>query len=69
MKGQDKIKEVKEFTYPGAIVRVHIPDLTAEERERRMNNFKKATEEFLKEVVKEQMKRDTPNTSIKEENA
>ena len=34
----------------GAIVRVHRPTLTAEEREYRMEQIKKATKEFYKEV-------------------
>lgn len=56
MRGQDTYKEVKTFVYPNAIVRVHIPDLTEEERERRMNNIKKATAEFMMAVLAEEQK-------------
>lgn len=49
MKGQvDSYKEVKVFTYPNMVVRVHIPDLTKEERERRMKNIEKAAAALLK---------------------
>jgi hypothetical protein len=55
---KDKIKEVKTYVYPNAIVRLHIPDLTDEERERRMNEFKQATETFLKGVIRERMEKE-----------
>jgi len=51
-KVQDTYKEVKTFTYPNCVVRVHIPDLTEEERERRMNALKKTTANFMKAVMK-----------------
>lgn len=57
MKNQDTYKEVKTFIYPNAIVRVHRPDLTDEERERRMNNIKKATENFMRYVLAEEQKK------------
>lgn len=39
----DTYKDVKTYTYDdGCVVRVHIPELTEEERERRMNNIKRA---------------------------
>ena len=44
----DTYKEVRTFEYPGMIVRVHIPDLTEEERARRMKQLYKAAEELLK---------------------
>ena len=47
MQGQTKI-----FKYPNAIVRVHIPDLAPEEREKRLNEIKKSAEMLLREVVK-----------------
>lgn len=56
-KVQDTYKEVKIFTYPNCIVRVHIPDLTEEERERRMNNLKKVTANFMKAVIKAENER------------
>ena len=49
-KTEDTYKEVKTFTYPNAIVRVHLPDLTPDERERRMRKVKKAAEDLLKSV-------------------
>ncbi len=52
MKGQDTYKEVKTFTYPNCIVRVHIPDLTEEERARRMQRIHDAAADLLKDVMK-----------------
>lgn len=49
---QDTYTEVRTFTYSNAIVRVHIPDLTPEERERRMKAVRKATADLMKEVIK-----------------
>ena len=57
MKGQDTYKEVREYVYPNAIVRVHIPDLTAEERARRMQVIRKATEDFLRVVEEYERKK------------
>lgn len=48
MKGQDTYKEVRTFTYPNCIVRVHIPDLTEEERARRMQEIHNAAAKLLK---------------------
>lgn len=53
MKKKDTYKEVKTFTYPNAIVRVHLPDLTPDERERRMRAVKKAAEDLLKADIRE----------------
>lgn len=39
---------MQEFTYPSAIVRVHRPDITQEERTRRMKLIYKAAENVLK---------------------
>ena len=47
MQGQTKV-----FKYPNATVRVHIPDLAPEERERRLNKLKKSAELLLREVIK-----------------
>lgn len=55
-KKEDTYKEIKTLTYPNMIVRVHIPDLTEDEREKRMRNIKKATESFLKAVIREERK-------------
>lgn len=54
MQGQaDTYKEVKTFTYPNMTVRVHIPDLTEEERKRRMKAVYNAAAELLKSKTKE----------------
>lgn len=44
----DTYKEVKVFTFPGVVARVHIPDLTTEERERRMQSIYDAAARLLK---------------------
>ena len=49
MSGQS---EIRVFNYPNMIVRVHFPDLSVEEQNKRMNKIKKSTEELLKEVIK-----------------
>lgn len=54
--GQDKIKEVREFKYPNAIVKVYIPDLTEEEKTKRYRYIKKAAEQLLKEALKQASK-------------
>lgn len=51
-KVQDTYKEIKTFTYPNCIVRVHIPDLTEEERARRMKQIHKSAEALLKEAIR-----------------
>ena len=49
MQGQvDTYKEVKVFTFPNMTVRVHIPDLTDEERNRRMKQIHNAAAELLR---------------------
>lgn len=48
MKGQeDTYKEVKVFTFPNMIARVYIPDLTDEERARRMKIIEKAAADLI----------------------
>ena len=42
MKQKDTYKEVRVFEFPCGTARVHIPDLTDEERERRMNKIAKS---------------------------
>ena len=49
MSGQGKVKT---FIYPNMIVRVHSPDLTAEENEAQLKRIKKAAEELLKEKIR-----------------
>ena len=48
----DTYKEVREFEYPGITVRVHIPDLTSEERAERMKQIHKEAANLLKGVKK-----------------
>ena len=48
MQCQDTYKEIKTFTYSNAIVRVYIPDLTEEERTKRMKSIHKAASSLLK---------------------
>lgn len=51
-KCRDVYKEVRVFEYPGWIIRVHIPDISDEENERRMKAVRKSAEALLKEVHK-----------------
>lgn len=48
MKVSDTYKEVRVFDFPNATVRVHIPELSPEEREKRMKIIKRAAENLLK---------------------
>lgn len=49
MKAQaDTYKEIKTFNYPNMTIRVHIPELSDVERNRRMKQIKKAAESLLK---------------------
>ena len=48
MKCVDTYKEVRTIQFPGMVARVHIPDLTPEERTRRMKNIHKAATNLLK---------------------
>ncbi len=50
MKQHDTYKEVRVMTFPGMIARIHIPELTHEERSHRMKNIQKAAENLLKGV-------------------
>ena len=52
MKNADTYREIKTITFPGMIARVHIPELTEDERSRRMNNIRKAAENLLKGALK-----------------
>ena len=45
--------EVQTFTYDNMIVRVHRPDLTEEERKRRMKSIQSAAEKLLLEAMKQ----------------
>jgi hypothetical protein len=44
---KDTYKEVRTFHYENAVVRVHIPDLTPGESERRMKEVTKAAIQLL----------------------
>ena len=48
MRNQDTYKEPKIFNFSGMIVKVHIPELTIEERKKRMDIVKSAAENLLK---------------------
>ena len=48
MKCQDTYKETKVFEFPGMIAKVHIPDLTQEEKVRRMQAIHNAAAKLLK---------------------
>lgn len=52
----DSYKEVKVFEFDNAVVRVHIPDLTEEERSRRMNRIKDAAANMMKGIEREKCK-------------
>ena len=56
MKG-DTYKEVKIFEYDGATVRVHIPDLTPEEHQKRMALIEDAARGLL--IAAQKAKRST----------
>ena len=49
--------QTRVFNYPNAIVRVHIPDLAPEERERRLNKVKLSAEKLLREVIRNEIRR------------
>lgn len=51
MKRGDTYKETKLFTFPNMTARVLIPDLTQEERERRMKQIQAAAANLLKTKV------------------
>lgn len=52
----DSYKEVKTFYFDNAVVRVHIPDLTEEERSRRMSRIKDAAANMMKGIEREKCK-------------
>lgn len=56
MQGQTKI-----FNYPNATVRVHIPDLAPEVKEKRLKEIKLAAEMLLREVIRNE--HNTSNTN------
>ena len=42
----------REFKYPNATVRVHIPDLAEDEREKRLKEIKLSAEMLLRSLIK-----------------
>lgn len=48
MKTKDTYKETRELKFPGMIARVHIPDITPAERQRRLKAIHNAAAELLK---------------------
>lgn len=44
--------EIKTFVYPNMIVRVHFPDISNEENERRMKRIHDAAAALLKEGIR-----------------
>ena len=48
MKSQDTYKEVITFNFPNMVARVHIPDISEEERNRRMKIIYQAAENLIK---------------------
>lgn len=55
-KCQDTYKEIKTFESPGWIVRVHIPDITEEERAIRMKRVHDAAASLIKSAISAQEK-------------
>lgn len=52
MKQKDTYKEVRTFYYENMVVRVHIPDITEEERARRLKEIGKAAAKLLSSKCK-----------------
>lgn len=52
MKQQDTYKEVITIQYANAVARVHIPDITEEEREKRLERIGKRAGELLASAKK-----------------
>ena len=49
---EDIYKEVRTFTFPGMTVKVYIPELTSEERAKRMKRIHNQASNLLKEELK-----------------
>lgn len=47
MKSKDTYKEVRVLTFPQGVATIHIPDLTEEERSRRMREIERAAARLL----------------------
>lgn len=50
--GMKEQNEIKTFVYPNMIVRVHFPDISNEENERRMKRIHDAAAALLKEGIR-----------------
>lgn len=48
----DTYKEITTYEYPNMTIRVHVPDLSDVERNRRFKQLEKATEALLKSKMK-----------------
>lgn len=57
MKQKDTYKEVRVIEFPQGTARVHIPDLTDEERERRMKRIVESAALLLYPELKQQLKK------------
>lgn len=51
-RAKDTYKEIKTITYANCIVRVHIPDISEDERSRRMKSIHDAAAALLKDCIK-----------------
>lgn len=51
----DTYKAVRTMEFPGMIVRVHIPDITPEERRRRMAAISKSAAALLRDTAKQSL--------------
>ena len=58
------IRETRVFTYPNMIVRVHFPDITDEERKRRMKIIRDAAERVLREKMRVERLRAKKNETM-----
>ena len=58
----EKMNLIKELEFPNGKVRVYSPELTEEERARRIENFHKACEHFAKYLERERMKKEDEKT-------
>ena len=47
----DVYKEIRVFNIENAVIRVHIPELTAEERSRRIDKIKDAAANMMKGIL------------------
>lgn len=55
-KTKDTYKEVRTYETPGWVVRVHIPDLTPEERTKRLEAIKQAAADLVLNTTRKECK-------------